>query len=61
MLLRNNGINSFAKLRLLMHIDETPGVCGKELFNYRSGSNNEQIDHFVDYELVSEVLIGTRK
>lgn len=60
-LLRNNGINSFAQLRLLVQIDETPGVCGKELFTYRSGSNNEQIDHFVEHELVSEVLVGTRK
>lgn len=60
-LLRNNGISSFAQLRLLVQIDETPGLCGKELFTYRSGSNNEQIDHFVDYGLVSEVLAGTRK
>lgn len=60
-LLRNNGIGSFAQLRLLVQIDETPGMCGKELFTYRSGSNNEQIDHFVDYGLVSEVLVGTRK
>lgn len=61
MLLRNNDISSFAQLRLLVQIDETPGLCGKELFTYRSGSNNEQIDKFMALNLVSEGLVVSRK
>lgn len=60
-LVRLHGISSFAHLRLLVQIEETPGLCGSELFTYRSGTNNEQIRRFQELELVSEVLVDSRK
>lgn len=52
---------NFALLRLLVKIDEAPGQCGRELFTYRSGANNEQVDRLVDLGLLSEELVGPRK
>lgn len=60
-LVRLHGISSFAHLRLLVQIEETPGLCGRELFTYRSGTNNEQISRFQELDLVTEVLVDSRK
>ena len=60
-LIKLNGISSFAHLRLLVQIEETPGLCGRELFTYRSGTNNEQISRFQKLDLVSEILVNSRK
>ena len=42
-----------------MQIDENLGLFGKELFAYRSGSINEQISHFLEYELEPEFHVGS--
>lgn len=60
-LIKNQGVANFALLRLLVKIDEAPGQCGRELFTYRSGANNEQVDRLVDLGLLSEEMVGPRK
>lgn len=59
-LLKANGISSYAQLRLLVQIDEAPGMCGKELFSYQSGTNKEQMVFFKSQNLVEEVMVGSR-
>ncbi len=59
-LLKANGISSYAQLRLLVQIDEAPGMCGKELFSYQSGTNKEQMAFFKSQNLVEEMMEGTR-
>lgn len=59
-LLRANGISSYAQLRLLVQIDEAPGMCGKELFSYQSGTNKEQMAFFKSQDLIMEVMEGSR-
>jgi hypothetical protein len=59
-LLKVNGISSYAQVRLLVQIDEAPGMCGKELFSYQSGTNKEQMAFFKSQDLIEEVMEGTR-
>lgn len=60
-LIRNHGVVNFPLLRLLVRVEEDPGLCGRELFSYRSGANNEQVDRLVDLGLLSEKMDGSRK
>lgn len=59
-LLKVNGISSYAQLRLLVQIDEAPGMCGKELFSYQSGTNKEQMSFFKSQNLIEEQMEGSR-
>lgn len=60
-LIKKEGVDSFSLLRLLVQVEEKPGQCGRELFTYRSGFNNEQVDRLTEQDLIVEELNNSRK